>query len=183
MTYADRNVRFDGTENPMNASQLLASARQWQQAGDMARAEAAYRDLLSIDPHNAELWYLTGTVCQAQGKAGEGSRLPAVRGDQAGVRSGPEQSGYIAGPAGPFARGRTMLRRGRKRLIRTLPRGTITLAMRSKSRDAARRRWLATRKPSGSNPNLPKLTTTWATSNVGSATSTRRWRIVATPCD
>jgi tetratricopeptide (TPR) repeat protein len=55
----------------MNANQLLASARQWQQAGDLAGAEAAYRDLLSIDPNNAELWYLLGTVCQPQGKVAE----------------------------------------------------------------------------------------------------------------
>ncbi len=55
----------------MNANQLLASARQWQQVGDLTRAEAAYRDLLRIDPDNAELWYLVGTVCQPQAKAAE----------------------------------------------------------------------------------------------------------------
>lgn len=55
----------------MNASELLASARQWQQSGDVARAEAAYRQLLALEPDNAELWYLVGTVCQPQGKAAE----------------------------------------------------------------------------------------------------------------
>ncbi|HVX10533.1 MAG TPA: tetratricopeptide repeat protein [Pirellulales bacterium] len=55
----------------MNPNDLLAAARHWQQAGELARAETAYRQLLTIDPANAELWYLLGTVCQPQGKAAD----------------------------------------------------------------------------------------------------------------
>jgi tetratricopeptide (TPR) repeat protein len=55
----------------MNANDLLASARQWQHSGELPRAEAAYRQLLTIDPNNAEIWYLVGTTCQPQGKAAE----------------------------------------------------------------------------------------------------------------
>jgi tetratricopeptide (TPR) repeat protein len=52
----------------MSPSELLAAARQWQQSGDHARAEAAYRQLIALEPANAELWYLVGSVCQGQGK-------------------------------------------------------------------------------------------------------------------
>lgn len=55
----------------MTASELLASARQWQQSGELARAEDAYRQLLELDPGNAELWYLLGAVCQPQAKPTE----------------------------------------------------------------------------------------------------------------
>jgi tetratricopeptide (TPR) repeat protein len=55
----------------MTPSELLAAARQWQQVGELARAEAAYRQLLAAEPANAELWFLLGTVCQPLGKATE----------------------------------------------------------------------------------------------------------------
>ena len=55
----------------MSPSEILAAARQWQQSGEFVRAESAYRQLLALEPTNAEIWYLLGTVCQPQGKVAE----------------------------------------------------------------------------------------------------------------
>ncbi|HVA48469.1 MAG TPA: tetratricopeptide repeat protein [Pirellulales bacterium] len=55
----------------MTASELLSAARQCQQTGDLPRAESGYRQLLALEPANAEIWYLLGSVCQPQGKPDE----------------------------------------------------------------------------------------------------------------
>lgn len=55
----------------MTSAELLETARRWQQAGDLPRAERAYRALLTGDPHNAELWYLLGATCRNQAKLEE----------------------------------------------------------------------------------------------------------------
>ena len=55
----------------MSPSELLATARQWQQTGEPAGTEGAYRQLLVLEPANAEIWYLLGTACQTQGKTSE----------------------------------------------------------------------------------------------------------------
>lgn len=52
----------------MTASELLAASRLWHEQGDLARAEAGYRQLLTLEPANAELCYLLGAVCQPQDK-------------------------------------------------------------------------------------------------------------------
>jgi tetratricopeptide (TPR) repeat protein len=58
-------------ENTMPVAELLAAGRRWHESGDLPRAEEAYRQLLGIDPQNAELWYLLGTVYQGRDKPGE----------------------------------------------------------------------------------------------------------------
>ena len=47
---------------------LFNAGRQWRQAGDLPRAEAAFRELLSFEPTNAEVWQALGSVCREQGK-------------------------------------------------------------------------------------------------------------------
>jgi FkbM family methyltransferase len=48
----------------MNAD-ALAIARQYHQAGDLEQATQLYRQILQIDPGNAEVWYLLGAACQS----------------------------------------------------------------------------------------------------------------------
>lgn len=55
----------------MSVAELLAAGRRWHESGDLPRAEEAYRQLLAIDPANAELRYLLGTVYQGRGKPDE----------------------------------------------------------------------------------------------------------------
>lgn len=50
---------------------LLNIGRQYRQAGDLARAEAAFRELISIDPANADAWQSLGSVCRDQHKHDE----------------------------------------------------------------------------------------------------------------
>ncbi len=47
---------------------FLTAGRRYHQAGDLPRAEAAYRLALQLQPANAQLWYLLGALRQAQGK-------------------------------------------------------------------------------------------------------------------
>jgi tetratricopeptide (TPR) repeat protein len=49
----------------------LALARRYHQAGDVRRAEQAYRQILQGEPGNAQVWYLRGAACQALGEIGE----------------------------------------------------------------------------------------------------------------
>jgi tetratricopeptide (TPR) repeat protein len=55
----------------MNSPDLIATGKQWQQAGDLARAEAAYREALALAPGDAEAWYLLGCVTKPQGNYGD----------------------------------------------------------------------------------------------------------------
>jgi tetratricopeptide (TPR) repeat protein len=50
---------------------LYNAAKQWRQSGDLPRAEAAFRELLSFEPTNAEVWQALGSVCREQGKAAD----------------------------------------------------------------------------------------------------------------
>lgn len=50
---------------------LLTAGRQFRQAGDLPRAEAAFRELLSVDPANAEAWQSLGSACRDQQKHDE----------------------------------------------------------------------------------------------------------------
>ena len=52
----------------MTFPELLATAKQWQQAGDLGRAENACREAVLLEPANAEAWCQLGSVCKAQGK-------------------------------------------------------------------------------------------------------------------
>lgn len=47
---------------------LYNAGRQYRQSGDLPRAEAAFRELLSYEPTNAEVWQALGSVCREQGK-------------------------------------------------------------------------------------------------------------------
>jgi tetratricopeptide (TPR) repeat protein len=46
---------------------LLATGWRLHQAGDLPRAEQAYRQLVEQEPGNAQGWYLLGVLCQARG--------------------------------------------------------------------------------------------------------------------
>jgi tetratricopeptide (TPR) repeat protein len=50
---------------------LFNAGRQYRQSGDLPRAEAAFRELLSFEPTNAEVWQALGSVCRDQGKHGD----------------------------------------------------------------------------------------------------------------
>jgi tetratricopeptide (TPR) repeat protein len=50
---------------------LFNAGRQWRQAGDLPRAEGAFRELLTFEPTNPEAWQALGSVCREQGKQGE----------------------------------------------------------------------------------------------------------------
>ena len=52
-------------------AELLSAAKQWQQVGEFAQAEDACRQALSLEPANAEAWYLLGCVTKPQGNYGE----------------------------------------------------------------------------------------------------------------
>src|SRR5262249_22524412 len=51
---------------PMMA-ELLATGWRFHQAGDLSRAEQAYRQAVQQEPANAHGWYLLGVLCQARG--------------------------------------------------------------------------------------------------------------------
>jgi tetratricopeptide (TPR) repeat protein len=53
------------------SSQWLESGRQYQQVGDLARAEQAFRQALQADPAQAEVWRRLGQVCQSSGKVAD----------------------------------------------------------------------------------------------------------------
>src|SRR5262249_26155640 len=61
------------------AAELLAAGQRWQQAGDLTRAEEAYRQLVAQGPGHAQAWYLLGT-------------LRLVRGDLPAAAAGLEQA-------------------------------------------------------------------------------------------
>ena len=50
---------------------LFNQGQQFRKAGDLPRAEAAFRELLSFEPTNAEVWQALGSVCREQGKHDE----------------------------------------------------------------------------------------------------------------
>jgi tetratricopeptide (TPR) repeat protein len=52
-------------------SHWLESGRRYQQAGDLARAEQAFRQALQADPAAAEVWRRLGQVCQSAGKVAD----------------------------------------------------------------------------------------------------------------
>ncbi len=94
----------------MTAAELLESARRWQQAGDLPRAENAYRELLIGEQNNAELWYLLGVACRNQGKLDEAlsayQRAIELRPDLAQAHNGlgivRQQQGRLAEAAASF---------------------------------------------------------------------------------
>jgi Flp pilus assembly protein TadD len=53
------------------SSQWLESGQQYQQAGDLARAEQAFRQVLQADPSQAEVWRRLAQVCQSSGKVAD----------------------------------------------------------------------------------------------------------------
>jgi hypothetical protein len=50
------------------AQQALAAASKWQQAGELSRAERAYREIVRTNPEQVEAWYLLGSVCSSLGR-------------------------------------------------------------------------------------------------------------------
>jgi Flp pilus assembly protein TadD len=48
-------------------AELLATGWRLHRAGDLSRAEQAYRQLLEQESGNAQAWYLLGVLCQARG--------------------------------------------------------------------------------------------------------------------
>jgi tetratricopeptide (TPR) repeat protein len=61
--------------------EALAEAQRWQQAGDLSRAEQAYRAILRENPGLFEGWYLLGTILSAVGRLDEAaaSHREAIR--------------------------------------------------------------------------------------------------------
>jgi predicted O-linked N-acetylglucosamine transferase (SPINDLY family) len=49
----------------------FAQARQFHQAGDLARATDMYREILRADPDQPQVWYLLGAACQTLGHLDE----------------------------------------------------------------------------------------------------------------
>src|SRR6516162_10284439 len=49
-------------------TELLTAGWQLHQAGDLPRAEQAYRQLLHREPENAQGWYLLGALYQERGE-------------------------------------------------------------------------------------------------------------------
>ncbi len=52
------------------AAQILADAIGWHRRGDVQRAERAYREVLRLDPGNADAWHLLGVALHQQGNHG-----------------------------------------------------------------------------------------------------------------
>ena len=50
---------------------LYEAGRQYRQAGDLARAEAAFREALSREPARAEIWLALGSLARQQGNLAE----------------------------------------------------------------------------------------------------------------
>jgi tetratricopeptide (TPR) repeat protein len=49
------------------SAELLTTGWHWHHAGDLPRAEHAYRQLVQQDPGNAQAWYLLGALAEARG--------------------------------------------------------------------------------------------------------------------
>ncbi len=52
-------------------AEALAQGQKYHQAGDLARAEQLYRQVVHSDAAQADVWYLLGLVCQAQNRPAE----------------------------------------------------------------------------------------------------------------
>lgn len=70
---------------------LLAAGRQWQQAGDLPRAEVAYRESLALCPDNAEAWSALAVVQFGQRRFEDAARsfqeILRFEGDSADVHN------------------------------------------------------------------------------------------------
>ena len=55
----------------METSQLIALGLQYHRSGDFAQAEFAYRQVLEVEPSNADVWCVLGMVQRAQGRLDE----------------------------------------------------------------------------------------------------------------
>jgi predicted O-linked N-acetylglucosamine transferase (SPINDLY family) len=64
-----------------SVTDMLATARQYQQARQFQRAEEAYRQVLQSDPLHVEAWFLLGELCLSTGKFADAaaSFLEALR--------------------------------------------------------------------------------------------------------
>jgi tetratricopeptide (TPR) repeat protein len=60
-----------GMETATRQVEALAAAQRWQQAGELSRAEQAYRAILRENPGLVEGWYLLGTVLSSLGRLDE----------------------------------------------------------------------------------------------------------------
>jgi tetratricopeptide (TPR) repeat protein len=69
------------------SSKWLESGRQFCQAGDLPRAEQAFRQALQADPAQAEVWHWLGQVCQRMGRDAE-----ALASYREGLRLAPERA-------------------------------------------------------------------------------------------
>ena len=59
------------TATAMTSAEMLAQARKYHRSRDMVRTEALCRQILAMDPQNAEALYLVGICCHAAGRLGQ----------------------------------------------------------------------------------------------------------------
>ncbi len=143
-------------------SEALAVAVQYHQSGNLQQAEAIYRQILQVDPSNADALHLLGVIAD---QVGSMTWRPVHQpGDpDTAVRSGSSQRTW-AMPS----RIRVSWRKRRRSIKRpsasnpTTPERTTTWAMHSGSKASWRKPWRSFKRPSASNPTTPELTTTWA---------------------
>lgn len=55
----------------MDVRETLTEGEAHHRAGDLARAEAAYRAVLRVEPKQAQAWFLLGVICQGTGRLDE----------------------------------------------------------------------------------------------------------------
>src|SRR5712691_11866471 len=65
-----------GVEDPFVAvSRKLGAALQHHQAGRLSEAEAAYREMLAVDPDNIDALHFLGVVSHLRGEHGRAAEL------------------------------------------------------------------------------------------------------------
>ena len=94
-----------------SVAEVFGQAWQYHQAGSFPQAEQLYRQVLQVQPANADAWCFLAAVCQAQGRLAEA--VSDFRQALQVLPSHPMRQklpGHRPGSAGQFGRRRRLLR-------------------------------------------------------------------------
>ena len=89
----------------MSAAHALRTALQHHRAGRLAEAEVTYREVLRLEPENAEALHLLGMLCQQSGRNEEAIQLL-----RKAVELRPDAAIYRSNLAGILGKVRQVLR-------------------------------------------------------------------------
>src|SRR5437879_13735045 len=64
-----------GEDPPVSVSRRLDTALQHHQAGRLSEAEAAYREMLAVDPENIDALHFLGVISHQRGEHGRAAEL------------------------------------------------------------------------------------------------------------